>query len=321
MTGEQLQGAFESEKLRACAEQALARVAEPVQNVARIERGNRKQTAIARFADHDPVVVQLCTEQTWLRSEATLLAQIQDRTTVPVPPVLASGTHDGVAYMLTAYVPGEDLHTRFTGLPAATQQALVRSFGSYLAQLHDQFSFESYGTLVVTGEGLAAQRPDWGTWLREYGRRVVSRLPPAFEPIRTECRELYADPPTDATPTARLYPWDFRPGNALIADDDVAAILDWEAPLAAPASLSVAKAEYLVADWYVADPELLREAFRSGYDSVRPYPSIPTTHRVAAIADTAVDSSGAVTNPGYPELGREAAVAFHREALEAATEA
>jgi len=109
-------------------------------------------------------------------------------------------------------------------------------------------------------------------------------------------------------------------GTVRIADDDVTAILDWEAPLAAPASMSVAKAEYLVADWYVTEPESLREAFRSGYESVRPYPSIPTTHRVAAIANTAVDSSGDVTNPGYPELGREEAVAFHRTALEAATE-
>jgi len=320
MNREQLQTAFDDERLRGCAEHALERLAGEIQTVERIERGNRKQTVIARFADRGPVVVQLCTEQTWLQSEATLLAQIQDRTTVPVPPVLTSGVDDGVAYMLTAYVPGEDLHTQFTGLPAETQQTLARRFGSYLAELHDQFSFESYGTLVVTGDTLAAQRPDWGRWLQEYGRRVVSRLPPAFEPIRTECRRLYAGPPIHATPTARLYPWDFRPGNALIADGSVTAILDWEAPLAAPASLSVAKAEYLVADWYVTEPGPLREAFRSGYESVRPYPSVPTAHRVAAIADTAVDSSGAVTNPGYPELGREEAIAFHREALEAATE-
>jgi aminoglycoside phosphotransferase (APT) family kinase protein len=320
MNREQLRTAFDDERLRGCAEHALGRLAGEVQTVERIERGNRKQTAIARFADRGPVVVQLCTEQTWLQSEATLLAQITDRTTVPVPPVLASGLHDGIAYMLTDFVPGEDLHTRFTSLPDGTQRELVRNFGGYLAQLHDRFRFESYGTLVVTGDRLAAQRPDWGTWLQEYGRRVVSRLPPAFEPIRTDCRELYTGPPIDAAPTARLYPWDFRPGNALIADDSVTAILDWEAPLAAPASLSVAKAEYLVADWYVTEPEPLREAFRSGYESVRPYPSIPTTHRVAAIADTAVDSNGAVTNPGYPELGREEAVAFHRRALEAATE-
>ncbi|MFW6434849.1 MAG: phosphotransferase family protein, partial [Halovenus sp.] len=212
MNREQLQTAFGDERLRACAEQALGRLAEPVEAVERIERGNRKETAIARFADRGPVVVQLCTEQTWLQSEATLLTQIADRTTVPVPPVLASGIHDGVAYMLTDFVAGEDLHTQFTGLPDGTQRELARSFGSYLAQLHDQFSFESYGTLVITGERLAAQRPDWGRWLQKYGRRVISRLPPAFEPIRTDCRRLYTRPPTDATPTARLFPWDFRPG-------------------------------------------------------------------------------------------------------------
>jgi hypothetical protein len=36
---------------------------------------------------------------------------------------------------------------------------------------------------------------------------------------------------------------------------------------------------------------------------------------VAAIADSAVDLTGAVTSPRCPELDREAAVAVHREAL------
>jgi aminoglycoside phosphotransferase (APT) family kinase protein len=112
-----------------------------------------------------------------------------------------------------------------------------------------------------------------------------------------------------------LFPWDLRPGNALVADGDLAAVLDWEAPLAAAPALSVAKASYLVADWYVDDPDPLREAFVAGYERVRPSPTVRSAHRIAAIADSAVDSRGIVTNPGYPERDRDAAVAFHRSAL------
>jgi hypothetical protein len=36
---------------------------------------------------------------------------------------------------------------------------------------------------------------------------------------------------------------------------------------------------------------------------------------VAAIADSAVDSHGVVTRPGYPEADRERAIRFHRRAL------
>ena len=88
--------------------------------------------------------------------------------------------------------------------------------------------------------------------------------------------------------------------------------------MAAPPAIAVAKTEYLVADWYVDEPQPLRTAFREGYESVRPVPTVEVVHRVVAIADSAVDSHGEVTNPGYPEFGRPESVAFHRAAVERA---
>jgi hypothetical protein len=128
-------------------------------------------------------------------------------------------------------------------------------------------------------------------------------------------RAVFAGQSRDQSPPARLFPWDLRPGNAVVADGRVTAVLDWEAPMAAAPALSVAKAEYLVAGWYADHPEPLRTAFVEGYETVRDYPAVRPVHRVAAVTDSAVDSTGAVTNPGCPELDREAAVAFHRETL------
>ncbi|MFC4407228.1 phosphotransferase family protein [Haloarchaeobius iranensis] len=324
MTGGRLEDAFTDERLRAGARAALRALDGAVTAVEPIPLGNRKRTAVARFEMRGPVVVQVCTESTWLRTEATLLSLIRDRTGVPVPPVLGAGEHDGVAYLLTAYVAGDDLHERFTAVDPDVRTLLARSFGSYLAQLHDAFAFDGYGRLETPGafsppgDVLSPAHEDWADWFREYGLRAVDRLPAAFDPLRSELRGLFDDRPIEGRPQARLYPWDFRPGNALVADDRVTAVLDWEAPLAAPVSLSVAKAEFLVADWYVNEPAPLRAAFRTGYERVRPYPDVPTAHRVAAIAESAVDSAGRVTNPRYPELDREGAVAFHRDALEAA---
>jgi fructosamine-3-kinase len=316
MSADSLAAAFDAEDLRAAAARALGAIDEPATAIDAIRSGNRKLTAVARFADHSPVVVQVCGEQTWLRSEATLLTQIGDRTAVPVPPVLAAGTHDGVAYMVTAHVAGEDLHERFAGLSSTRQRDLARSFGTHLAQLHRAFRFDGYGTLEVTDGELTPPAQSWPSWFAAYARNALDRLPPAFDPLQSALRDAVSQQPADAAPIARLFPWDFRPGNALLADGDLAAVLDWEAPLAAPAALSVAKTEYLVADWYVDDPDPLRDAFRDGYVSVRPYPDVRPAHRVVAIADSAVDSTGAVTNPRYPELGREDAVTFHRRALE-----
>ncbi|TKX74631.1 phosphotransferase [Halorubrum sp. GN11_10-6_MGM] len=158
-------------------------------------------------------------------------------------------------------------------------------------------------------------------WLRRFGERHVSRLPADFDDLREPLREALRNPVEgDAEP--RLFPWDFRPGNALVAGGSVTAVLDWEAPLSAPRGVSVAKAEHLVADWYVsaAEAEPLREAFRAGYESVVPLPPVGRAHRAAAVASAVVDGEGVVTNPRFPPVGRDAAVAFHRKALERAVD-
>ncbi len=320
MTNTVLEDVFEADPLRAAGDAALSTLDEPALTVEPIYRGNRKRTAVAKFAARGPVVIQVCDEATWLQTEAALLGEIRERTFVPVPPVVAAGTHGGVAYMLTAYVAGEDLHERFTVFDSETRCELVYWFGKALAQLHDAFVFDGYGQLAISDEGFTPGHGDWSSWFRQYGLRALERLPDAFDSVRDDLRALFDDPPTEDPPTARLFPWDFRPGNAIIADRSVTAVLDWEAPLAAPPALSVAKSEYLVADWYVGDPDSLRQAFRDGYGAVRPYPPIQPAHRAAAIAESAVDSSGIVTNPRYPPVGRAESVEFHRDALASVVE-
>ncbi|MCL9814443.1 phosphotransferase family protein [Natranaeroarchaeum aerophilus] len=310
-----LRDVFETEPRGAAAEAALGSVKEPAVDVEPIHRGNRKRTAVVRFAERGPVVLQVCDERTWLRTEVALLCEIRERTFVPVPPVLTAGSHNGVAYMLTAYVAGADLHERFTGVNAETRRDLAYWFGKALGRLHETFEFDGYGRLLLSDGEFTTEHTDWNRWFRQYGLRAVERLPDAFDPLRDDLRALFEEiPVSDAAP--RLFPWDFRPGNALVADGSVTAVLDWEAPLAAPPALSVAKSEYLVADWYVDDPDPLRKAFRDGYSAVRQYPSVHSAHRVVAIAESAVDSCGVVTNPRYPPVGRGDAIDFHTDALQ-----
>jgi hypothetical protein len=219
-------GVFADEVFRRDAETALEAVTtEQPRSVEPLGRGNRKQTALVRFDGQEPVVLQLCEQRSWLRTESVLLTAIRERTDVPVPSVLAADVTPDTAFMLTSYVPGTDLH--------------------------EQFRFDGYGRLVVEGRGLTAHSQDWGGWLDEYGRRAVGKLPSEFDPIRRELRSLISQSSRAASPEAHLFPWDFRPGNALVGDDQV----------------------------------------------------------------SAVDSAGVVTTPGYPELDREGAVAFHRAAL------
>lgn len=304
-----------------------------VASVEPLGRGNRKRTEVVRFEVAPPVVVQRSATPAATRTEAALLTAIGERTDVPVPRPLGEGVVDGTGWLVTPLVDGRDLHEAFVDLGPADRRGVARALGRWLAALHEAFRFSGCGRLAVDGgaggevtgpESVLGRDPaltvrdpaDTGEWLREFGERHASRLPGDFDELRGRLRDAFREP-TASDSEQRLFPWDFRPGNALVADGAVTAVLDWEAPLAAPRGVSVAKAEHLVVDWYVpaAETEPLRRAFRDGYESVAPLPRVERAHRAAAVASAVVDGEGVVTNPRYPPVDRDAAVEFHRRAL------
>jgi len=293
-----------------------------VDSTTTVETGNRKRTTIVRFVDDESVVVQQSDDPTVTRVEAALVAAIAERTSVPVAPLLASGTDSGEGWLVTSLVEGQDLHERFVDLGSEIQRRLAAAFGRHLGELHEAFRFDSYGPVGLENGRLSTGRQHsdgdgWQDWFDEFTDTSIARLPADFDAIRPRLQAVVRGESGDAPPP-RLFPWDLRPGNALVDDGQLTALVDWEGSLAAAPALSVAKTEYLVADWYVPPEQAnaLRAAFRAGYRSVRPLPVVRPAHRVAAIADTAVDSRDRVTTPRYPPVDREAAVAFHRRALE-----
>lgn len=261
-----------------------------------------------------------------LGAEPLLARLVAERTDVPVAPVLASGTDRGRAYLVSERVEGRDLHAAMTSLEPGVATRIVRSLGRSLGRLHAAFPFEAAGRVVDRDGALAVADPtDPRTWLRGYVERGLERLPPGLADLGPVVERLLgerlADLPADA-PVA-LFPWDLRPGNAIVRDGRLAALLDWGEPLAAPPGLALAKADYLTADWYFEGErvEQVRAAFHDGYREATGLPAgywnRRPLYRVAAIVQSAVDARGAVTRPRYPMVGPEEAVAFHRERLQA----
>ena len=299
-----------------------------IESIERPAEGNRKETAIVTVAGGERLVVQRTEDPDALRTETRLAREIAARTTVPVPTVLEWGRIDGDddrgrggAYRVVEAVEGRNLHERFTALSPAARRRIAGRFGRALAEIHGAFAFERFGPVAADagesggGGGLRAEGPgSWARWLDAYLRDGVEALPEPFADLEAAIESTIEEGPA-ADPTPRLFPWDFRPGNAMIDRGEVTAFLDWGDPLAAGAGLSVAKAEHLLADWYVDDGTALKTAFRDGYAEVRPLPEVGRTERVAAVVDSAVDSTGAVTRPGYPERTGAAAVEFHRRRL------
>ncbi len=280
------------------------------------DEGNRKETTIVTAADGERVVVQLSDDPKAAATETRLTREIPERTAVPVPNVIDTGSVDGTGYRIAACVEGENLHERFPDLGPERRARIARRFGGALASLHEAFRFDRFGRVASGGGRLEATGPtEYEPWFRRYAESGVDALPPAFDRLSEAILESIESVSFSASPTPRLFPWDLRPGNVVIEDGRVAAFLDWGQPLAAGAGLSVAKTEYLVADWYGGDRERLRSTFRGGYSSVRPLPTVTRAERLAAVFRSAVDGDGEVTRPGYPERTGNDAVAFHRERL------
>lgn len=292
--------------------------------------GNTKHTALVTLGDGREVVVQY-SEDGSLRTEAALLDAVGGRTEVPVPAVLAVVDQPPGTALVTERVTGAPLHERIEGLGADDRRAVVATLGEYLGALHTTFGFAGHGAVVADEGGLGVPSPadDWRAWLSEYATAGVRALDGPLADLRDPVGTALADAveAVPATPPARLFPWDFRPGNVVVDGPAVAAVLDWGEPLSAAPALSLAKAEYLTADWY-ADPEAaetLREAFLDGYERRRSVPAgyrhHRATYRLVGIVRSAVDSQGVVTRPRYPERDPDAAAAFHRRHLRATLDA
>ena len=311
-----------------------------VASVSPVEAGGRRSTLVVRFADAEPIVVRGGRGREAGGSVATegiLLAAIIDRTAVPVPEPLGWGSvtdgsiesgdesQNAGEWLATRFVEGDDLHGRFCGLSSTARREIARSFGRYLGELHAVFRLDGYGRIVAddtleSGEeadnGEGPEASTWRDWLVRRGHGSLDRLPAEFDGIAEPARDRLDAWSVETAPVPRLYPWDLRPGNALVADGEITAVVDWESPLAAGAALSVAKAEHLLADWYVPEEaDALRRAFRTGYAEEQPLPVVDDVHQIVAVAEAVVDSRGRVTNPRYPPVDRSEAVRFHRGRL------
>ncbi|KAB1196356.1 MULTISPECIES: phosphotransferase family protein [Haloferax] len=292
-----------------------------VASVTPARKGNHKHTVIVEFVDGHAVVVQLATDADALHLETALARAVGDRTTIPVPTVVTTGTIADRGYAVVERAAGSELHEQFVELDDATQREIAHTFGRGLAELHGAFTLEGYGAVTANPVGTrvefrADETRDWPRWFSSYVHDGIDALPAAFDSLRDSLVAAVEDATFPENPLSTLYPWDLRPGNALVDDGSVSAVLDWGQPLAAVPGLGVAKVEHLVADWYVSDGTLLRQAFRDGYETVRPYPPVEPIHRIAAVVRSAVDSNGEVTRPGYPERTGTRAVSFHRQRLE-----
>jgi aminoglycoside phosphotransferase (APT) family kinase protein len=305
-----------------------------------IETGNRKRTLRVRFADGPALALQYVPDGEACLLEATLRRALAERTDVSLAPLVASGRFEGGSYLLAEWVDAPSAHRLITGFDPPTRRRFARAFGRHLGTVHASFAFEGFGRVSGPTGTLSVDEaePDWRVafcgLLDEGLHAMGSPLDELEAAIETTIEATLGAVPRDPTP--RLFPWDYRPGNVLAEKGRPVAVLDWEAPWSAHREFSLAKAEFLLADWYGFesntndrgriefgdDRRMLAEAFYAGYERECAVPAAYWSerrrpYRLCAIVRAAIDSNGRVTRPGYPMVDRPTAIAFHRNRLRA----
>jgi len=158
-------------------------------------------------------------EQHLLATEAACLRAFAERTSAPVPELVAAGVStQGREYVLTALLPGASWSSQAGTIDDAQRRALRRQVGRHVAALH-----------TVTGDGPFGYpgRPDLGapTWTDAYQRiidalladaaRYAVELPVPAEEVRTRLHRA-ADAALGAVTTPVLVHFDLWDGNVFV---------------------------------------------------------------------------------------------------------
>ena len=213
--------------------------------------------------------------------EPLVLRLVTATTDLPAPAVLASGmlrrgstdkAADDAARPASDYWGLYEFRdgappTPFDALDADVRRGIVHDTGAFLARLHAAHQFERTGGLGRTGSTLRIC-DHAGLNAPELARQLAGRS-------------------LDSTGADRqpvLTHGDLFPGNLLVADGKITAVLDWGNAHVTTAGYALARAEMRFVDWFrfpSGERRALRAALREGY---RQHRSVPADYERLASA-------------------------------------
>ncbi|WP_244510260.1 phosphotransferase family protein [Natronobacterium texcoconense] len=253
-----------------------------LESVRRPEQGSVADTYVLDLAsDPSRAVCKLGGTNVWTGDviEPHVLEVVAERTDLPVPTVLVSGSLAGVddaldRWALYEYCEGRNPRADYSALEPPVRRQLVADAGKLLGRLHATFSgeFDRVGGLERVSDGCRLGSGSLGPSLRlcepAGWHAVDSDVGPFLEDLPLP-RPLTDDDARDHV----LTHGDYGPGNLLIADDGtVTAVLDWGNAHVTHSGYALARAEARFVDVHRRlsrrERSRLRQAFREGYARV-----------------------------------------------------
>ncbi|MEF8813972.1 MAG: aminoglycoside phosphotransferase family protein [Halovenus sp.] len=208
------------------------------------------------LADGRQVVCKLGGRSIWTGSvvEPLVVDLVGEHTTLPVPPVVATGSVTGLDSLDRWAVYGRLDGTVPRNLEGKGKATLVAAAGAMLGELHAVFTFDRIGGLVREGGSLRLVEPS--------PRNVFVSRPARKLRRRRDTPESFV-----------LGHGDYQPGNLLVDDGAVTGVLDWGNAHVTEATYAFARAEARFVDLTtpsLTEREGFRERFRSAYRQAQP---------------------------------------------------
>lgn len=242
--------------------------------------------------------------------EGAILRFVASRTDVPVPePIAAMGAEDPEnpldhPFVLMERIEGETVAFEPETLPPSVYERVCVEAGRHLASIHDAATFEGYGPLEPSDDGLVSPRGSEWTGKDTLANAISSRDPPPahpewgplFEAVvegqierlqGTRSEHLLADlrsgadrlsaallereRPNGEAFESRLLHMDYRLGNLVLIPEErpvTAGVIDWGGAAAGPVEYELAHVVALLLEWPTFDDgrrRTLEERFFDGY--------------------------------------------------------
>ena len=176
-----------------------------------------------------------------LAQEKDLLQRIAGL--VPVPGILAFGELDGFVYQVQAFIAGQKLHTLWRDLSPNAQEGIVAELAAHMQMLH-KLRFSDYGYLHLPDQRCASW-PEFLTGQFKQSCAEIETLKIPIDPALLDLASAYFEQHEHvlAAGVPTLVHGDLWPGNILVENGRITAILDFEFAAYAPADFELLKLE------------------------------------------------------------------------------
>lgn len=219
-------------------------------------------------------------EKAQARKEAALSDRVATETHVPVPPILgvdidaSIGPQPSILALDPDGLPVFDI----AGLSPTNQRRLFEEMGASIARLHTAFAFGEFGVVGETGDSIPEGMNTWERWMIPQIEMALDQLDETIQSNYLQAISACVDDARSAfmkkfEPT--LIKGTYRFPEILVDPDSdplIVALRGLGEAIAAPAEYGYALAMWEYCERSNRSPSF-REAFNSGYGSVRSVPS------------------------------------------------